>query len=200
LLGAKGGALHRTLNRLPVVFTLALLTGLSSAWAQTASQPASVVCTAQDSRFASSFDKLGLGLGLFIFLFIIPSILSSLAWFWLFVKPFFRWLLPAVLGALLVLILFIALPWAAWWGWIPGETGLFFYPGVDPTYLTCGGVQVDSQKAFWGLIGHSDRVLIVQTHSLILALILACLLWSALWHGLFRLCRWRWGLRALAAR
>jgi hypothetical protein len=192
--------LHRALTGRPVRLVLVLVSSVSIAWAQSASQrrPTGVTCTGQDSLFAAAFDKSGLLIGLGLFLFVAPMMLSFLSRWWWSAKPIWRWAAPAALSMLLVFVPFIVLPWAGWQGWIPGDKGLLFYPGVDPTYLLCGELQVRSQKVFLGLFGHPDRVLIIQPYWLILAFAVAFVLWSVLWYGVFLLCRSRWGLRALA--
>jgi hypothetical protein len=127
-------------------------------------RPSGTFCTNQDALFSARLTQSYLVLGGLITLFALPLLLPMLLgyrWWWL-TRPLARWLVLGGGGWLIVVTVAVWFPVLTAAGVLPDWFLRLSYSTVNPDYLRCVDVPVQSDGVLWGLFGDPRRVVLAQ--------------------------------------
>jgi len=158
-------------------------------------KPSSTFCTNQDGLFTDKLSQTYLVLGGITTLLLLPTLLPLGFGYrsWWMTRPVLRWLLIAVFGWALVLLVAILVPHLVLNGTLPREAMQFAYSAIQSDYVDCLDVPVSSKGVLWGWFGDRERVVVVQEGATWFGALTVTLAGIALYWGLFFLLRLRMG-------
>jgi len=165
-----------------------------------------VSCTAENTKFAGWFDLTCL-IGIpALFLLLWPALrVRNARKSWRMTSPLYRWAVPAVIGAALVALAVLFVPFFPQMAPVRPENGLLKYMGIDPAFIeSCDPcrTRVTNRAPFFGLLpsGMPPQGLAPQhPYALGAAIVFAFLFWGGLHWALILLWRRRGGIGASGA-
>lgn len=114
-------------------------------------------CTAENTKFLGAFDAICILAIPGLFLFFLPLLIGGL-WaraYWWGTSPLLRWVVPMLVGIVVVAVSAIAVPFLPQVAPVTPESGLLKYLGVDPSFISACEpcrTRVTNRSPFYGLL------------------------------------------------